>query len=115
MGLDFIRKAGKSFRKNLDQSLVDLGTPNLFSREPNCQPRSYVAMVGAAVKLGIGEILSVRLCDGKIVAQKGMDIVAEFETPPEELLEAIRASWGEAYGTVQDVHDMANTAEITVC
>ena len=115
MGLDFIRKAGKSFHKSIDQSLVDLGTPNLFTREPNCQPRSYAAMIGTAVQLGIGEVLTVRLCDGRIVAQRGMNIVAEFETPPEELLAAIKASWGEAYGTVQDVHEMANTAEITVC
>ena len=57
----------------------------------------------------------MRFQDGKIVAQRGMDTVAEFDSPPAELVEALKESWGEACGTVTEVYDIADTAEITVC
>lgn len=115
MGLDFIRKAAKSFHKGLDQSRIDLGTPDFFTRKPDCEPRGYAVTIRANRKLRPGEDFSVRLQDGKIVAQRGMDIVAEFDSPPAELDEALKESWGEACGTVTEVYDIADTAEITVC
>lgn len=115
MGLDFIRKAAKSFHKGLDQSRIDLGTPDLFTRKPDCEPRAYAATIRANRKLSSGEDLSVRFQGGKIVAQRGMDTVAEFESPPAELVKALKESWGEACGTVTEVYDIADTAEITVC
>lgn len=115
MGVDFIRKAAKSFHKGLDQSRIDLGTPNLFTGRPNCEPRAYAATIRANIKLSPGEDLSVRFQDGRIVAQRGMDTVAEFDAPPAELAEALEESYGEACGTVREVYEIADTAEITVC
>ena len=115
MGLDFIRKAAKSFRKGLDQSRVELGTPDLFTRKPECEPRAYAATIHANSKLSPGEELGVRFHGDKIVAQRGTDIVAAFDSPPRELVEALRESYGEAWGTVTQVYDLADTAEITVC
>ncbi len=115
MGLDFISKAAKSFRKGLDQSRIDLGTPDLFTQRPDCEPRAYVARIRANAKLSPGEDLSVRFQDGNVVAQRGMDVVAEFDAPPSELVDALNDSYGEAYGTVQEVYEIANTAEIAVC
>ena len=34
MGIDFIRKAAKSFRKGLDRRRIELATPNLFTQKP---------------------------------------------------------------------------------
>lgn len=115
MGLDFIRKAAKSFHKGLDQSRIDLGTPDLFTRQPDCEPRAYAATVRDDRKLSPGEDLSVRFHGGKVVAQRGMDVVAEFDSPPAELVEALKESYGEACGTVTEVYDIADTAEIAVC
>ena len=115
MGLDFIRKAAKSFRKGLDQSRLDLGTPDLFTRKPDCEPRAYAATIQANRKLSPGDALGVRFQGDKIVAQRGMDIVAVFDAPPRQLFEALRESHGEAWGTVTEVYDIADTAEITVC
>ena len=115
MGLDFICKATKSFHKALDQSRIDLCTPDLFTRRPGCESRSYAASVRANRQLVPGEDLCVRSHDGKIVAQRGMDIVAEFGSPPAALVEAIEASYGEACGTVREVYEIASTAEIAVC
>ena len=115
MGLDFIRKATKSFHKGLDQSRVKLGTPDLFTRRPNCEPRAYAATIRKNQKLSPGEDLCVRQHGGKIIVQRGMDIVAEFKSPPEELVEGLNESYGEACGTVREVYEIAATAEITVC
>lgn len=115
MGLDFIRKAAKPFRKALDQSRIDLGTPDLFSRNPECAPRAYAARIRPNRKLNPGDELGVRFQADRIVAQRGADIVAEFDSPPRELVEALKASHGEACGTVTEVYEVADTAEITVC
>lgn len=115
MGLDFVRKAAKSFRKGLDQSRVDLGTPDLFTRKPDCEPRGYAATIRTNKNLTPGEELCIRFHDGKIVAQRGMDIVAEFVAPPTELVTALGNSYGEACGTVREIYEIAGTAEIAVC
>lgn len=115
MGVDFIRRAAKSFHKGLDQSRIDLGTPDLFTRKPDCEQRAYAATIRPNRKLSPGEDLSVRFHDEKIVAQRGMDVVAEFDAPPAELMEALEDSYGEACGTVQKVYEIADMAEITVC
>ena len=115
MGLDFVRRAAKSFHKGLDQSRIDLGTPGLFTRRPGCEPRAYAATIQVNRKLSPGEDLSVRFRNGKVVAQRGMDVVAEFDSPPVDLVEALKKSYGEACGTVTEVYDIADTAEIIVC
>ena len=115
MGLDFICKAAKPFRKGLDQSRIDLATPDLFTRKPDCEPRAYVVAIQENRQLRPGEDLGVRFQGSKVVAQRGTDIVAEFDSPPEELVEALKESYGEACGTVTEVYEIAETAEITVC
>lgn len=115
MGLDFIRKAAKSFHKSLDQSRIDLGTPDLFTRALECAPRAYAMRIRTGSQLRVGEDLSVRAHDGQVVAQRGMDIVGQLSDPSAELKEALQASHGEAYGTIKEIYEIAETAEITVC
>ena len=115
MGLDFLRKTAKSFRKGLDQSRIDLSTPDLFTPKPDCEPRAYAATIQANRKLSLGDELGVRFQGDRIVARRGMDIVAVLDSPPVELVEALQEAHGEAWGTVTAVYDIADTAEITVC
>jgi hypothetical protein len=42
-------------------------------------------------------------------------MVAQIRNPPSELIVGLKASFGEACGVVQVVHEMACIAEITVC
>lgn len=115
MGLDFTSKTQKSFQKGLDKSRIELGTPDLFTQHPDREPRAYAAKIRENRQLRTGEDLCVRLEGGGVVAQRGMDIVAEFNAPPTELVEALKESYGEACGTVQEVYEIAETAEISVC
>ena len=115
MGLDFIRKAAASYRKGLDRRRVELATPTLFTQEPGCAPRAYVARLRGGKRLAVGEKVGVRLIEHQVTACRGLDTVASFTSPPAELIEAITASGGEACGVVQQVHEAAEVAEITVC
>ena len=115
MGVDFISKTRKSFRKRLDQSLVDLGTPDLFTRKPSCQPRTYAGTVHTGAGLDLGEEVIIRFCDGEVIAQRGIDIVAEIHTPPMELVSGLMEAGGVAYGIIQEVYEMAGTVEVAIC
>lgn len=115
MGVDFIRKAAKSFHKGLDRSRIDLRTPDLFTRLPDCEPRTYAATIRANRELRSGEDLCVRLEGDQVVARRGMDTIAQIDSLPADLVEALQQSYGEACGTVREVHEIADIAEITVC
>ena len=115
MGLDYAEKRAKSYRKGLDNSRVELGTPDLFMLQPNCVPRAYAATVRKGTTLMPGDKVGVRLDGEQVVALRGLDHVATFTNPTAELKTALVASYGEGCGTVQDSHAIACTAEITVC
>lgn len=115
MGLDFIRKAAKSFHKGLDRHRILLGTPHLFTQHPYSAPRAYAATILNGKRIRTGDQLSVRLDGEQVLALRGLDHVATFDTPPAELKNALTSSFGEAFGTVQQVHSMAGMAEIYIC
>jgi hypothetical protein len=115
MGLDFIRRAARSFHKGLDRRRIELATPTLFTQQPTCAPRTYAANLNDGQTLTTGEKLGVRLDGERVLAMRGLDPVASINSPPAELMDALSASHGEACGIVQQVHDIANVAEISVC
>jgi hypothetical protein len=115
MGLDFIRKAAASYRKGLDRWRIELATPKLFTQEPGCAPRAYAASLRGGKRVGVGEKVAVRLIEHQVTAYRGFDHVASFTSPPAELIDTLAACGGEAWGVVQEVHDAAQVAEITVC
>jgi len=115
MGLDFAQKAARGYRKGLDRSRIELGTPTLFTQQPDCVARAYAATVHKGQTLTSGDKLGVRIDGAQVVALRGLTPVATFNNPPAELRDALVASHGVACGTVQDTHDIARTAEITVC
>jgi len=115
MGLDFIRRAARSFHKGLDRRRIELATPTLFTQQPASAPRTYAANLRSGQTLTAGEKLGVRLDGQQVLAMRGLDPVATINSPPAELMDALSASYGEACGVVQEVYDIAHVAEITVC
>lgn len=115
MGIEIAKKRAKSFCKGLDNSRVELGTPTLFTQQPDSVPRAYAATVRKGQELLTGEKLGVRLEGDQVLVLRGLEHVATFRNPPAELKSALVASHGEGCGTVQDTHSIASTAEITVC
>ena len=115
MGVDFISKTQKSFRKGLDRSRMELGAPDLLKKEPNCGVRSYAADILENGKLSKGDLLIIRSQEGRFVARQGLDPVAEFNDLPEDVAEALNQPDAETCGTVKEIHEMAATAEISLC
>src|SRR6266699_4731274 len=85
MGIDFIRKAARSYRKGLDRRRIELGTPHLFTRQPSASPRAYVATVSPGQRLTAGEKLGVHLDGEHIVLLRGLNPVATLASPTIEL------------------------------
>jgi hypothetical protein len=115
MGLDFVKKAARSFHKGLDYHRIELGTPTLFTAEPSVVPRTYAASVRSGHTLKAGDKLSVHLDRGQVLAMRGLSTVATLNSPPAELLNALSESHGEACGIVLQVHEIAHVAEVQVC
>lgn len=115
MGIEIAKQRAKSFRKGLDNSRIELGTPTLFTQQPDSVPRTYAATVRKGYALATGEKLGVRLDGDQVLVLRGLVHVATFNNPPTDLKSALVASHGEGCGTVHDTHDIASTAEITVC
>jgi hypothetical protein len=115
MGLDFVRRAARSFHKGLDRRRIELGTPTLFTQEPTVVPRTYAASLRNGQTLKIGDKLGVHLDGDQVLAMRGLSTVATINAAPADLLNALSESHGEACGIVQQVYDIACVAEIQIC
>lgn len=115
MGVDFIIRTHKTFSKHLDRARADLGTSDLFTRGfQKCLP-SFEAEIGAGCRLRSGQELTVEIDGGELIVVQETRIVARCSNPPAELLHAIEASCGIGIGTVEAVHEMAGSVEVSVC
>lgn len=115
MGAEFIEKAAPTFRKSWDRARVALATADLFTRTPGCAARTAAANIIGDARLTVGEKLIVEFQDGVLIARRGMSDVARFTDPAPGLVQAVKDSCGVAKGTVEQVHDMAGVAEISLC
>jgi len=107
MGADFLEKAAPSFQKCWDQGRLDLMNEDLLTRLPTAKTRSFPAKKGDKITVDkVGETL---------VATRGLTEVARCDDPPAQLLEALAANCGVAQGTVDEVHELAGIAEISIC
>jgi len=115
MGVDFVKRAARSFHKGLDRRRIELATPTLFTQQPTSAPRTYAANFCHGKMVQLGETLGVRLEGQQVLATRGLDTVATINRPTTELIEALSIGHGEACGVVQQVHELAGVAEISVC
>jgi len=115
MGVDFIEKAAPTFRKSWDRAKVRLGTSELFTRLPECTARTAAAELVGCARLAVGDYLTVEHDGDGLIALRGQSVVARFLDPPQELVLAVKDSCGVAKGTVEQVHEMAAIAEISLC
>jgi hypothetical protein len=115
MGIDFVRKAAPSFSKGIDKSRIQLATPGLFTQQPGCVPRAYAAHLLPSEAPSIGDEVGVRLRGKDVLIFRGLVEVGEITSPPNQLLEELHRSFGEACAVVQDWIEIAGIAEVTLC
>lgn len=115
MGADFIEKATPAFKKSWDRARVALATADLFTREPNCAARTAAAEIIGNARLQVGDHVTVELQGDELIALRGNAEVARISKPSAELLKAVEHSCRVAKGTVEQVHNLAGVAEISLC
>lgn len=115
MGAEFIRRAAKSFIKRWDEGRRALGTADLFTREPSYAARSAPFDVAPNTSVQAGDTVIVEKEGAALVARHGLSEVARTDHPPAELLRAVENSCGIAKGTIEQIHNLAHVAEISLC
>ena len=115
MGSDFVEKAADTFKKSWDKEKVALGTADLFTRTPECTPRTVAADMMDDAHLSVGDCLMVETSDGALVARQGNNEVARMTDPPTGIRQAVVDSCGIATGTVEAVHHTSGVVEIALC
>jgi hypothetical protein len=115
MGIEFIRKAAKTFKRRWDTGRRELGTSDLFTCEPTYLPRTLPFDLGTCADLHIGEMVTVEAEGNALIARLRLTAIARAENPPTEVLRAVQESCGIAKGTVQQIYDLSRVAEISLC
>jgi len=115
MGVDFIRRAAKTLKKSWDKSRVELGTADLFTREPSPLARTAPFEVAQNTTVCAGDLVTVETEGTALVARQSLTEVARTKDPPSELYRAVKDSCGLAKGEIRQVHNLAGVAEIALC
>jgi hypothetical protein len=115
MGVDFIRDATPNFQRVLDRRLVDMRSPNLFSRDLPVVSRTARAELCADVSVTPGEKVLLRILNGKVVVQRWNGVIAECPNPPAEFVAHLRAGAGIEEGEIKSVQPISQTMEVGLC
>jgi hypothetical protein len=89
MGVDFIRKAAPTHRKSWDRARVDLGTPDLFTRQPDCCDRTVAASLLNNQQLQEGDTVIIQAKGSDLIVMQGLSTVAQVIDPPLDLVDAL--------------------------
>ncbi|MCW5829968.1 MAG: hypothetical protein KIT79_11715 [Deltaproteobacteria bacterium] len=114
MGVDFLRNKTRSFAKSWDRARLRLGTPDLFSIQPEHQPTTVVAdLTVKNIPSKLDNVL-VRANPDHIGIYVGNEEIGQLVEPSQEILEAIRAGCGIAQGHVEQINPLSRTVEIAI-
>jgi hypothetical protein len=115
MGVDFLKRVGKSFHKALDRGAVALRTPQLMGARVQCVNRSALGQVVNDAAIVTGETVIIRLRGDRLVCQRGTEVVIRFDTPPADFANHVRDGAGVEIGEVTKVHPLSGTVEVSFC
>lgn len=115
MGADLLERAGKTIKRSWDRRRVALATSDLLTKQPECAGRSVVGEIVGGAKLTLGEKLTVEKAEDGLVARRGLTDLVRISQPPADVMRGIEESCGIGVGTVDQVHEAAGVAEISIC
>jgi hypothetical protein len=115
MGADFLERARKTIKRSWDLQRVALATSDLLTRQPGCASRSVVGEIIGNAQLKRGEKLTVEKDVSGLVVRRGLTDVVRIANAPTDVVRGIDESCGVGVGTVDEVHEAAGVAEISIC
>lgn len=114
MGAEELRKRRRTHNKYIDWQRVQLSTHDLFTQTPENQPRSCVAIITPGANLAPGEKVVVEAGDNGLVGRRGSMTVLTIPKPAAEMLDSMRKAAGIATGTVLEVYNISQSAQVMI-
>ena len=117
MGIDFVVRQTKAFKRSWDRGLDYLKTPDLFTQQPEEQQRTYSVTPRNDHEFKAGQQCILRVLDGQTDIQVYFEAmhIGSINSPPSRLVNAIDVHGSSvAMGTVNTVHPISGIADITV-
>lgn len=114
MGLDFIRRAAKTFTKTWNRGASELARPTLFTRYPECRTRSVVASLHEPATIPNGAQLTVCAEASGLVLVHETRRVGIVDAPPADLFKAIQQTGGCASAQITRINPLSGTADVEV-
>jgi hypothetical protein len=115
MGLDFIRRAARTFTKSWSRGARDLAQPTLFTRYPECRTRTIIAQLDeGGVALSSGTQLAICSEGQQLLLVLGTARVGVVESPPADLFRAIQSAGGCALGSLASINPLSGTADVEI-
>lgn len=114
MGVDFISTKIRSFKKGWDRAAVALATPDLFRQQPSGEARQIQGDLAVGATVTAGEALTVRLTENGVIAYRHDVVVAEFVSPPGEVVQALRDGCGIALAKVEGIDALGGTVRVSL-
>ena len=115
MGSEWERKRAEGYKKRLDKRLIELGTPDLFTQQPERAPRVAAADILDGCLVSPDQPVVIQKIEDRLAVLCGLHEVGQISNPHPEIIDAVRRSFGCAKGIVQVFHKDACIAEISVC
>ena len=114
MGADFKAKAKRSFEKCWDNAAVDANTPDLFCKRADRLPDRFEAEAISNSRAELGEGLSARVEQGKVIARRGLSPVLVISKPTDRLIKSINEGCNIARVNVVGSDPISGTYEVTI-
>jgi hypothetical protein len=114
MGIDFIKKAAKSFKRSWDRGRTELAQPNLFQNNPKLEPSAIAAHPAPGHEFKAADEYVARPSGDKLYLYCGEKCVGEAPHATKDALNAISQAGNVALAKVVKTHPISGTADITL-
>lgn len=114
MGAEELKKRRPSHDKYIDRQRVALATPDLFTRVPEDQPRSFIAVMEKGSKPAVGTDHILQADKGKLTGCTGNSVHFSTMNAPPDSLQAIKLGAGIAVGEIIRINPISGTVEVKI-
>jgi hypothetical protein len=114
VGAEELKKRRPSHEKYIDRQRVALATPDLFTRKPEEQARSFIAIMAKGVRPDVGGDHILQADKGQLVGSRGNSIHFHTTTPPPDIMRAITSGANIAVGEIVRFNPLSGTVEVKI-
>lgn len=114
MGVDFLEKARKPFKKHLDRQRAKLAAPDLLTIEPELKGRVLLAETVNGACLAPGDKITVAEDAGALLVCRSNVLVAKLCFPPVNILDSLSREDVIIKGTVVETNEISKTLGIRI-